>query len=103
MHGSEKANNLKQIDGVESTEEKINEKLKVTRVEITNKNGEKAIGKPIGNYVTIDMKNLKLAEDYWKSGTDEKHQPKICEMLVDGDIVVVEIVKEINANIKLLR
>ena len=47
--------------------------------------------------------NLKLAEDYWKSGTDEKHQPKICEMLVDGDIVVVEIVKEINANIKLLR
>ena len=41
--------------------------------------------------------------DDWKSGTDEKHQPKICEMLVDGDIVVVEIVKEINANIKLLR
>lgn len=44
--------------------------------------------------------NLKLAEDYWKSGADEKYQPKICEMLVDGDITVVEIVKRMNANIK---
>ena len=70
------------------------------------------IGRPTYSIVKLDVKgncfageaeNLKLAEDYWKSGTDEKHQPKICEMLVDGDIVVVEIVKEINANIKLLR
>ena len=59
----QKVNNLKQIDGIKSTEEEINEKLKVTRVEILNKNGEKAIGKPVGNYVTIDVKKLKLAED----------------------------------------
>ena len=59
----QKINKLEQIDGIESTEEKINENLKVTRVEITNQNGEKAIGKPIGNYVTIDVKKLKLAED----------------------------------------
>lgn len=58
-----KVNNLKQIDGVESTEEEISEKLKVTRVKIINQNGEKAIGKPIGNYVTIDVKKLKIAED----------------------------------------
>ena len=58
-----KLNNLKQIDGVESTEEEISEKLKVTRVKIINQNGEKAIGKPIGNYVTIDVKKLKIAED----------------------------------------
>ena len=25
---------------------------------ITNENGEKAIGKPIGNYITIDMKKI---------------------------------------------
>ena len=59
----QKINKLEQIDGIESTEEKINENLKVTIVEITNQNGEKAIGKPIGNYVTIDVKKLKLAED----------------------------------------
>ena len=33
----QKVNNLKQIDGIKSTEEEINEKLKVTRVEILNK------------------------------------------------------------------
>ncbi len=90
----QKANNLNQIDGVESTEEKINEKLKVTRVEITNKNGEKAIGKPIGNYVTIDMKNLKLAEDEDIQKASEvvaNELKKIIELHTDkhGDILVV--------------
>ena len=90
----QKANNLNQIDGVESTEQKINEKLKVTRVEITNKNGEKAIGKPIGNYVTIDMKNLKLAEDEDIQKASEvvaNELKKIIELHTDkhGDILVV--------------
>ena len=41
----------------------INEKIKLSKVKITNKNGEEAIGKPIGNYITIDVKGLKLADD----------------------------------------
>jgi len=44
--------------------------------------------------------NLRLAEIYWKSNADIENQQAICEMLVDGQITVVEIVKEINANIK---
>ena len=56
-----KVNQLNQIDGIESTEEDINENIKVSRVKITNKNGEQAIGKPIGNYITIDVKKLKVA------------------------------------------
>lgn len=43
--------------------------------------------------------NLRLAEDYWKSEVDTDNQQAIYEMLVDGQITVVEIVKEINANI----
>ncbi len=59
-----KANQVKgQIDGIESEIEEINDKLKVERVKITNSNGEKSIGKPIGNYVTIDVKKLRLATD----------------------------------------
>lgn len=59
-----KANNVtNEIDGIESEQEQINENLKVERVFITNTNGEKAIGKPIGSYITIDTKNLKLAQD----------------------------------------
>ena len=52
-----------EIDGVESSKEDINENLKIERVKITNENGEKIIGKPIGTYITIDIKNLKIAQD----------------------------------------
>lgn len=59
-----KANKLEgNIDGIESEEEKVNDKIKVERVKITNENGEKSIGKPIGNYVTIDVDKLKIATD----------------------------------------
>ena len=49
------------IDGIESENQKINDNLKIERVFITNENGEKAVGKPKGTYVTIDIKNLKVA------------------------------------------
>ena len=59
-----KANSLEnEIDGIESEKEEINEKISVERVKITNKQGEEAIGKPIGNYITIDIKKLKIAQD----------------------------------------
>lgn len=51
------------IDGIETEEEQIDKNTKISRVKIVNESGEKAIGKPVGNYVTIDIKNLKLADD----------------------------------------
>ena len=59
----QKINNLKEIEGIESSEEQINDNIKVSRVKITNQSGEQAIGKPIGNYITIDVKKLKIATD----------------------------------------
>ena len=48
----------------------------------------------------IDKKeNLRLAELYWKNEPNNADKPPITEMLVDGNITVVEIVKEINANV----
>lgn len=58
-----KNNNLEEIDGVEIDNEEIDENLKVTKVNITNQNGEQAIGKPIGTYITIDIQKLRLAEE----------------------------------------
>ena len=59
-----KAHNVeKDIDGIETEEEQVGDKIKVSRVKITNENGEQAIGKPQGNYITIDFKNLKIATD----------------------------------------
>lgn len=52
-----------QIDGIEVEEKDANDKIKVSKVKITNENGEQAIGKPKGTYVTIDIKKLKIATD----------------------------------------
>ena len=57
-----KANNLEnEIDGIESEEIEESDKIKITKVKVTNQNGAEAIGKPIGNYITIDIKKLKVA------------------------------------------
>ncbi len=56
-------NNLKEIDGIDTEETPINENIKVSKIKVTNSNGEQAIGKPVGTYVTIDVKNLKIAQD----------------------------------------
>lgn len=59
-----KANKIEnEIDGIESELQDVDDNLKIERVFITNENGEKAIGKPKGTYVTIDIKNLKIAQD----------------------------------------
>ena len=58
-----KNNNLQEIDGIETESKDIDQNLKVSRVKITNENGEQAIGKPIGTYITIDIKKLKIAEE----------------------------------------
>ena len=52
---------LNDINGIKSEEEKIDDNIKVDRVFIINEEGEKAIGKPKGRYVTIDIKKLKIA------------------------------------------
>ena len=59
-----KANNIEnEIEGIESEEEKINEKVKVTRVKITSEQAEQAIGKPKGDYITIDIKKINFLTD----------------------------------------
>ena len=59
-----KANSIEnEIQGIESEKEEINENILVERVKITNEEGEKAIGKPQGDYITIDIKKLRIAQD----------------------------------------
>ena len=58
-----KANKLEEIDGIETEDQEINENIKVSRAKITNANGEQAIGKKKGVYVTIDLKDLKVADE----------------------------------------
>ena len=58
-----KANNLNDIPGIETETVDEGNNIKTNRVKIINKQGEEAIGKPIGTYITIDIKDLKIAEN----------------------------------------
>lgn len=58
-----KANKLENINGIETEEEEIDKDIEISRVKITNENGENAIGKKKGVYITIDLKDFKLADD----------------------------------------
>ena len=59
-----KANNIEnEIDGIETEEETVDDNIKVSRVNVINENGEQAIGKKKGTYITIDIKNLKIASE----------------------------------------
>ena len=58
-----KAKKLEEIPGIECDSEEISPKIKVTRVKITNEEGEKAIGKKQGNYITIDINKINLSTD----------------------------------------
>ena len=83
-----------EINGVECEKEEIDETVAIERVKITNEEGEKAIGKPQGNYITIDIKNLKLArnEDIEKySEVLSNELRKILELHVgkEGEVLVV--------------
>ena len=46
-----------EIDGIECEEEKKGD-ITITRVKITNENGEKALEKKQGSYITIDIKKI---------------------------------------------
>lgn len=89
-----KKNSLEEIPGIETEELEDGKELKTTTVKITNKEGEDALGKPIGTYVTIDIKNLKIAEENEIKKASEivtKELKKILEKHVDKkqDILVV--------------
>ena len=70
-----KQNNIEnQIDGIETgVEEK--DQIEISRVKILNEQGEKALAKPKGDYVTLDVKNIKTV--------DEEGIEKIAEILGD--------------------
>lgn len=56
-----RANALETIPGVR-TEESEKNGVKVTKVCVLDEQGEKALSKPKGNYITLDIKNLRIAQ-----------------------------------------
>ena len=90
-----KANNIENnVDGIETEEKEINDKVKISRVKITNEKGVEALGKPIGTYITVDIKKLKIAdtdEIQKASETVTEELRGLLEKHIDkqGDILIV--------------
>lgn len=89
-----KANNLEEIPGIETETVEEDKNIKTNRVKIINKQGEDAIGKPIGTYVTIDVKNLRVAEREEIQKASEIVTKELKELInkhtdKEGDILVV--------------
>lgn len=90
-----KANNIEdEVDGIEAVEESVNENIKISRVKITNQNGQNAIGKPVGNYITIDIKKFKVAGEEEIQKASEVLTEELKKLLQEhidkqGEILVV--------------
>lgn len=89
-----KANNLEEIPGIETKTVDEGENIKTNRVKILDKQGEEAIGKPIGTYITIDIKKLKIAGDEEIQKASDIVTRELKELInkhvdKEGDILVV--------------
>lgn len=70
-----KQNSLaEEIDGIENAN-KIIKDIEISKIKITNENGANALGKPVGNYITLDVKEIKNA--------DEERIEEIAEIMAD--------------------
>lgn len=59
-----KANNIEnEVPGIEVNNWQDGDNIKISKVSVLDKEGEDAIGKPQGEYITIDIKNLKVATE----------------------------------------
>lgn len=52
-----------EISGITSCQKKMNNQINECIVDVCSKEGEKNIGKPMGKYVTFDLKGLKYADE----------------------------------------
>jgi hypothetical protein len=66
-----KAKKKEEIPGISVKEEKF-DSLYITHVEVINEEGKEAIGKEIGDYITVDLKKIKnLDENEEKDNMNE--------------------------------
>ena len=91
-----KANNIDgDVPGIESSVKEVSESIKVEKVKVTNEDGAKAIQKPIGDYITIDVKKMRnISEEEIQKISDtisselkeliEKHISRKEEILIVG-------------------
>lgn len=79
-----KETSAENIDGVKVTKSN-EEEYKITKVEVLDVNGEKALNKPIGNYITMEIKDVTIIDEEEKQKIIEKLSKLIEELIVKYD------------------
>lgn len=80
LEAQEMAASAGQLEGVKSEETKTGN-VTVTRVQVLDERGEKAMGKPVGTYVTVEAAGLGEAEDEAYDGALEIVAKELGDML----------------------
>ena len=82
-----------ELRGVEVKEQYDEERdIRTTVVKITTENGAKAMGRPQGNYITIEAPNLSASdEDYHREISEEiaRHLRKLVNLKRETSVLVV--------------
>ena len=98
-----KANKIEdKIEGVEAIEEKINNNIKLTRVKILDEKGEQALGKRMGTYITIDLKNKNMISEHIKQ-EEEILVVGLGNIYVTPDALGPKVINEIDITRHLLK
>lgn len=63
MYDSENKDKGIEISGVEVETEKFEDSVGITRIKITDENGSRALQKPLGNYITIEVEGVVDGEE----------------------------------------
>lgn len=69
------------IPGLQVDEDQIEEGVKVVRIKIVDEEGSKAMGKPIGTYVTIEVRDLVDGEEERKKAASHAITSELSKML----------------------
>lgn len=77
----EKKRKKTEISGVEVDEDQYGEGIKVTRIKITDEHGSKAMGKPIGTYITIEVKDLVDGEEEIKAEASKAFASELAKLV----------------------
>lgn len=69
MYDSNNKDKGVEISGVEVETEKYQDAVNITRIKITDENGSKALSKPLGNYITLEVEGIVDGTDELKEKT----------------------------------
>ncbi|MEG2199881.1 MAG: GPR endopeptidase, partial [Anaerovorax sp.] len=61
-----------EISGVEVETSEMGTDISITKIKITDENGSRALSKPIGNYVTLEVKGILHGQDAQREELKQK-------------------------------